>query len=266
MVATSTTWLRASEPEALDHRLDVARGSARATTSSTTRSRRSRRRCRSRRLELLELHEEAALADAGVQRVERLHRVALLGRRGRSSRAATCRGRRTTCSSGAPQKRQRRRRSSRRRRHCPDLPRRVARTSHSSSSCWRSRSVSIACQKPCGGRRASWPVARPGARSGSLLPDRVVAVDVVADAGLEHEEAAVDPARRRRRLLAGSRRPRSPSISSAPKRPGGCTAVTVASSPLRAMEGDQRRDVEVGDAVAVGHAERLVADVGQRRA
>ena len=42
---------------------------------------------------------------SALQRIERLHPVELAPRAGRSSRAATCRGRRRRASSGAPQKR-----------------------------------------------------------------------------------------------------------------------------------------------------------------
>ena len=69
---------------------------ARATSPSTRRNRRSRVKISLRRLELLELHQEALLAHPGVQRIEALHAVRDPRPRGKSSRAATCPGRRRT--------------------------------------------------------------------------------------------------------------------------------------------------------------------------
>ena len=95
-----------------------------------------------------------------------------------------------------------------------------------------------------------------------VLEERVVARDVVEHAGLEHEEAAVHPGAVAGRLLGerGHRRCSS-SSSSAPKRPSGLHGGHRRQAPVGAMKGEQRRDVDVGDAVAVGQQERLVAEI-----
>ena len=53
----------------------------------------------------------------------------------------------------------------------------------------------------------------------------------------------------------------SSSISRDPKRPSGWTAVIVASLPCARWNSSELRDVDVGDAVAVGQHEGVVADV-----
>ncbi len=52
---------------------------------------------------------------------------------------------------------------------------------------------------------------------------------------------------------------RPPSMRISPKRPGGRTAVTVATLPWARWNSDELRDVHVGDAVTVGEQEGLVA-------
>src|SRR3954465_10021160 len=91
------------------------------------------------------------------------------------------------------------------------------------------------------------------------LPDRLVALDVVEDAGLEDEEAPVDPAAVAGGLLAerldavALERERAEAAGRLDRRQGREHA-------LLAVEFDQGADVDVRDAVPVGEAERLVAD------
>ena len=53
-------------------------------------------------------------------------------------------------------------------------------------------------------------------------------------------------------------------MNSAPKRPWGCTAVTVARACCALVEADEAGDVDVGHAVAVGQAEVFVVQVSGR--
>ena len=90
------------------------------------------------------------------------------------------------------------------------------------------------------------------------LPDRLVAVDVVEHLRLEHEEAAVDPALADLRLLGelGDAVAVEDEPAEARRRPHGGHRRQLA---VGAVERDELGDVDVGDAVAVGEHERLVA-------
>ena len=90
--------------------------------------------------------------------------------------------------------------------------------------------MSIGCQKPLCDIGAQVVVLREPLHR-LALPDRVVAVDEIADLGREQEEAAVDPAAIALRLLREGRDPVACRASSAPKRLAGRTAVTVALRP-----------------------------------
>ena len=152
-----------------------------------------------------------------------------------------------------------------RRRLRPDLPRRLARLPQRLELAL----ARAACPSAARSRRAvqrQLAVAREAARAARAPTRWSSPVEVAADLGREHEEAAVDPAAVAVRLLGEAGHPRRPSSSSAPKRPGGCTAVTVASVPCARWKATSARDVDVGDAVAVGEAEVLVADVVAARA
>jgi hypothetical protein len=95
-----------------------------------------------------------------------------------------------------------------------------------------------------------------------LLPDGGVALDVVEHARLADEEAAVDQVAVGGGLLAEAVHPvrlrreveRAEAARLQHRRHGGERA-------LLAVEGDQRADVDVGDPVAVGQAEGLVAEI-----
>src|SRR4051794_34794344 len=97
------------------------------------------------------------------------------------------------------------------------------------------------------------------ALKGLALPDRLVALDVVEDAGLEDEEAPVDPATVAGGLLAerldpvSLERERTEAAGRLDRRQGREHA-------LLAVEFDEGADVDVRDAVAVGEAERFFSD------
>src|SRR4051794_9156941 len=142
----------------------------------------------------------------------------------------------------------------------PDAPGRVARRPHVLELLALAQGVhrvpeapvEVGLQVPLGGQRLER----------LALPHGRVAVDVAPDVGLEDEEAAVDPRAVPARLL---------------EEPGDAVAVDLqraeATARLHGGDGgeraagavvpDERGDVDVGDAVAVGEAERLVAYVGQ---
>ena len=128
---------------------------------------------------------------------------------------------------------------------------------HSSSSSRLSRSVSIGCQKPSCQVTRQLPVACQ-ADERLVLEQRVVARRCVEQLGLEHEEAAVDPTFARCGF-SWNVRTRSPSISSAPKRAGGRTAVT-SLRPSSRWNATSVRDVDRRQPVAVRAHERLVPD------
>src|SRR5207253_2738670 len=92
------------------------------------------------------------------------------------------------------------------------------------------------------------------------LPDRLVAVDVVEHARLEHEEAAVDPPLADLRLLGELGDELAVELQAAEA--GGRTHSRHGRKlSLRAMEREQVPAVDVGQTVAVGEHERAVADV-----
>ena len=94
-----------------------------------------------------------------------------------------------------------------------------------------------------------------------LLERRRVARNVFAHLRRQHEEAAVDPLPVACRLLLEIDN-RIASITSEPKRPAGCTAVSVASRPCCLWNSIDRGDIDIGHAIAIGQAERfLIADV-----
>ena len=103
-------------------------------------------------------------------------------------------------------------------------------------SCRKARS------SPGGGQRRA-------ARARARCPRQVV-----EERRLEAEEPAVDPVVEARLLLEASTRSSS-SSSAMPNWMRGRTTVTVAAVAVSAVEGDQRLEVDVGDAVRVGEAE-----------
>src|SRR5664279_1403678 len=117
------------------------------------------------------------------------------------------------------------------------------------------------CSDGCVGGPEENPVTRAPAHR-ALLPDGVRAVDVAPDVGRQHEEAAVGPAAVAARLLLELAHARALDVERAEatrRLHGGDRRA----GPLFAMEGHERRDVDVGEAVAVGEAEVLVAHVRQ---
>ena len=84
--------------------------------------------------------------------------------------------------------------------------------------------------------------------------------DVVEDAGLEHEETAVDPALRHLGLLLelGDHRPLDVQLAEAGRRVDGRDRGQL---PVAPVELDEVVEVDVGHPVAVGHEERVVTDV-----
>ena len=89
------------------------------------------------------------------------------------------------------------------------------------------------------------------------LPDRVIAGDIGADLGARDEEAAIDPAAIAHRLLGEARHPRAVMADGA-EAAGRLHRRHGAEPALVAMEIDQATHVDIGDAVAIGEAERLV--------
>ena len=117
-------------------------------------------------------------------------------------------------------------------------------------------------QKPSWRKARSSPAA--ASRSSGSRSSTLSAASSSSTAGLEAEEAAVDPVLGAR-LLAEARAPRpSPSSSATPNCSSGRTTVIVAGAPWRGVEGEQRVEVDVGHAVGVGRAERAVAQRASR--
>ncbi len=128
----------------------------------------------------------------------------------------------------------------------------------------RGRCGRAACPSPArtprgGSTRAGPPVCQRAHRL--LLPYGVIAVDVAVNPGATARKSHRSPSRPLRAASPRTPAPAPPSTSSAPNRPGDCTAVTVALRPLLAVEGDQSGDVDVRNPVAVGEAEVLVPHV-----
>jgi hypothetical protein len=92
------------------------------------------------------------------------------------------------------------------------------------------------------------------------LEHRVVAIDHVEDAGRQHEKAAVDPRAVGRRLLMEGVHlaVRDLERAEAGRRAHGGDR---RQPPVGAVEPDQVLDVDLRDAVAIGHAEGLVAEI-----
>ena len=128
------------------------------------------------------------------------------------------------------------------------------------SSWLRSRSVSIACQKPWWRNDASSPSR--AACASAPAPRRFRRLDVAADLGREHEVATVQPGAVSTRLLLESEHARTVQLDRA-EAAGRLHGGDGGERTLLAVVVDQRRDVDVGEAVAVGEAEGLVADVAQ---
>ena len=97
------------------------------------------------------------------------------------------------------------------------------------------------------------------------LPLRVVAVDVVEHRRLEHEERAVDPALAGLRLLGelDDLVAVELEVTEARRRPDGGDRREL---PVRAVELEQRVEIDVRDAVTPGQHEGLVAEVTARAA
>ena len=95
-----------------------------------------------------------------------------------------------------------------------------------------------------------------------MLPRGVIAVDVVEDARLEHEESAVDPAFADLRLLGEGAHQLSVEGEPAEAR-GRAHRRHRRELPVVAVELDQARDVDVGDAVPVRHEKGAVANPGR---
>src|SRR4029453_13486267 len=92
------------------------------------------------------------------------------------------------------------------------------------------------------------------------LPDGLVIFDELEDTAGENKKAAVDPSAITSRLLLHGAydRPGKAHGAEAAWRPHGREG---GESPLPSMVFNQRRDVDIGQPVAIRHAERLVMDV-----
>ena len=93
------------------------------------------------------------------------------------------------------------------------------------------------------------------------LPDRVVTFDVVQHLGVQDEEAGVDPAGGGLWLLseANDLVAFKLDIPEARRRMGGCDR---RQSAMAMVKGDQRADVHVGEAIAIGHHKAVIAEPG----
>ena len=163
---------------------------ARATCRSTTRSRRTRRRSPPG-----SPTPRAARASSSRRRRHAADSAAPGGRAARPSDTRSrsgCEPRSTTeCRSGAAHDRQRDYHRGGRPRRQPMSARAPCPSSQSSSRMRLSRSESMQCQKLSWRNAISWP-SRCEPLEADALPHSVL-VEVLADAGLEHEEPAVDP-------------------------------------------------------------------------
>src|ERR1700689_445647 len=94
-----------------------------------------------------------------------------------------------------------------------------------------------------------------------LLPYALVTADVALDGGREHEEAAVQPRAVPARLLLEVAHARTGDLHG-PESSGGLHGGDRGERTLRAVVFDQRADVDVGETVAVGETEVLLAQGG----
>ena len=114
---------------------------------------------------------------------------------------------------------------------------------------------------------AAMPVRRQGSFPHEsferfLFPHSCIALDVVDHTWLQHEESAFThmpspPGFSTNSLTRGN----SGLKAMAPKRPGGCAAVTVARTPLASMKTDDFSEVDIANAITVGQRKGLVANV-----
>src|SRR5262245_25225342 len=103
----------------------------------------------------------------------------------------------------------------------------------------------------------------PGERAHRLLlPDCLLALQIPADRGREHEKAAVGPRTIPARLLLELQHAVAIDLQRA-EAPRRLHRGYRCRRPPLAVKCDQRRDVHVADAVAVGEAEVLLAHIGQ---